>query len=210
MKISWCGMKTRYRQWKANSYNSRHRLTEGDPRFKVAKVSQPRLLELKKFKDYNTYHQLYLEKKQNRLPIKNTILLLKSAVNKIVATHYTKINHAVIHDVSLWDNRYDELMSQAPSQLISNLDRNSVETITNTICNQLAHYYFDDTKSRSGETRSYNTYNEKVKHNCEYINSIIYRISGLNKNIDNTHELESIAKTINDRVTYLTGVSNQI
>lgn len=212
-KISWCGAKTSFRAWKANSYNSRHRLVEGDPRFKVTKVSQPRLLELKVFKDYNTYHNLYTTKKQNRLPIKNTVVLLKCALNKILKTHHEKTNQCVIHDISLWASRYDDMLGSAPQVLISNLDRNTIITLVNHVTFNIVNKAFPAAVTRKDELNLCSVYYNMLDKQCNYLARLIYELSGINKNTDVSqvaHQLENIVINLNRFVEQLTTTSNQI
>jgi hypothetical protein len=190
MKIAWCETKTGFRQRKANTYNARHRYVVGTPEYKIAKVSQPRLLTLKVFKTYEKYHENYITRKSNRLALKNTIMLLKYASNKIQSEYFTRINYATIHDVVLWSSRYDDMLGQAPVQLLGELTRDNVVTFVGVAVNYIHAHQITNT-TRHDEMQSYMMYKYYIDTQCDKLNLLIYELSGLNEQIDNTSKINT-------------------
>lgn len=209
VKSLWCDIITNLRIWKSNYYNTRNRLVVGDPLFKIAKVSQPSLVELKKIKDYDTYYNIYLTTKENKLPIKNTVLLLKGAVNKIIKFHYEKTNQCVIHDVSLWASRYEDIIKNNSQIFMGNLNKNTIATFVNQIIFMQENFPISIT--RKDEISSYNSYHHKIKKHIDILNMAIYEIGGINKNATfNENQLQAIISRLTNNIEKFTAISNRI
>lgn len=206
-KITWSNTKTNFRVWKANSYNQRHGLTETNPRFKIAKISVPKLSELKVFKTYETYYNKYTTKKKNRLPIKNTIIVLTAALNKIISVRNDNSNLVTLYDCNLWATRYDELLGQVPLQLVESLEFSTVVTFVNHYTQNNIKF---DLETRDTEITTYQEYLSRQSGGTNVLQELIYVFSGLNKNCDNSEKIKQNIDMFKRRTSFVTSTAYNV
>lgn len=196
IKILYANAKNNWRTWKANSYNVSHNFVEGDPRFKVPKITVPRLLELTVLKNYETYYEHYMEKKQTKMPIKNTIWLLQSAIHRVIKLHNDLINNCTIHETSLWESRYHDINGCAPVILIPNLSRDEVFQIVNGIEKTIENTNLTPPFTRQDEINMYCQYKVKILSECNILKRKIYQLITINKQTTTSEKTEKIANVL--------------
>lgn len=198
IKESISRIKTNVRESSANFYNWRRNLRQGDPNFKTGKISVPKISQLKEIKTEEQYFQTYIQNRNEKKPIKNTIKLLKCLMYKLKSEFNKKLNVYDIYEEKTWSERYDEMtdVNKNDVYIMDYLKDRVVRYVANIIAeiNELNFDKYNDKKSRKAEIYSVYSFNNKKRVTADIIKHLIIRLSKFGSdNIDDVkRQLDSI------------------